>query len=505
MRQPHLLIAVALAAVGGLVTNLAFPYHSWWIAAFPGLALLFLALRGARAWRGALVGLVWGLAFFAPHLSWSLQSVSGHWIPWTAVSLYQASYIALFGALVAVVARREPSEAKLAIVGGVLFTAVEQLRMVAPYGGFPWGAVAFSQVDGPLLRAASLGGTVLVTVVVAVGAAGLAGLIPGSGRVIRSVATVGVVAALTLLAGFIPLPTGAESGTLTVQAIQGNVPTPGAEATGQARDITANYSRLTIQNATEGVDLVLWPESAADLDPRVYDDVRAHLQAARDAIAVPLLFGTQRYPDDATRYNEYLHWGPEGPIAAYAKQHPVPFGEYIPNRDFFRKLSSAVDLVRTDMAAGSEPGVLSVPIAALGRDVVVGVGICFEVAYDALIRENVLLGAELLVIPTNNASFGFTQEAGQQLAMTRFRAVEHGRTAIQVSTVGISAIYLPDGAAVAHSGDELYTEAVLVAEVPLRTSVTMADQFGDWPRVVVWGVAVIWVISALAGRRRAHT
>ena len=68
-------------------------------------------------------------------------------------------------------ARREPSEAKLAIVGGVLFTAVEQLRMVAPYGGFPWGAVAFSQVDGPLLRAASLGGTVLVTVVVAVGAA----------------------------------------------------------------------------------------------------------------------------------------------------------------------------------------------------------------------------------------------------------------------------------------------------------------------------------------------
>ncbi|EYR64859.1 hypothetical protein N866_03145 [Actinotalea ferrariae CF5-4] len=55
-------------------------------------------------------------------------------------------------------------------------------------------------------------------------------------------------------------------------------------------------------------------------------------------------------------------------------------------------------------------------------------GICFEVAYADLIREGVLDGAEVIVIPTNNASFGRTPESTQQLAMSRFRAVEHGRS-----------------------------------------------------------------------------
>lgn len=504
MKTPHLVVAVALAAAGGMVTNLAFPYHSWWIMAFAGVALLFLALRGAGVGRGALIGGVWGIAFFAPLLSWSLQSVSGHWIPWAALTLLQAAFLALFGALFAAVASRGLAEEKLALAGGLLFTAVEQLRMVVPYGGFPWGALAFSQVDGPLLRSAAVGGTVLVTLVVAVGGAALAGLIPGSGRVVRSAATVGVVAGLTVISGVLPIPVAAESGTIQVLALQGNVPTVGAEATGQAREITANYSRLTVEQSGEGVDLVLWPESAADLDPRVHEDIYANVQSASDAAGVPILLGSQRYPDDHTRYNEYLLWGAEGPSAVYAKQHPVPFGEYIPNRDFFRSLSSAVDKVRVDMAAGEAPGVMAVPIASLARDVTIGIGICFEVAYDSLIRENVVLGAEFLVIPTNNASFGFTQEAAQQLAMTRFRAVEHGRASIQISTVGISAIYLPDGTALAHSGDELYTESVLRAEIPLRTSLSTADLFGDWPRVVNWGAALIWVVTALFGRRTAQ-
>lgn len=502
--KPHLLISLALAAGGGLLTNLAYPYHSWWILAFPGLALLFFALRGAGFWRGALLGATWGFAFFAPLLSWSLQSVSGHWIPWIALTLLCAAFLALFGGLFAIVARTGLGDAKLAVAGGVLFTAVEQLRMEVPYGGFPWGALAYSQVDGPLLRLASVGGTVLVTFIVAVGAAALAGLVPGSGKTVRSAVTAGVVVVVAALSGILPIPNEAESGTLNVLAIQGNVPVRGGEALGQAREITANYSRLTIENAEAGADLVLWPESSADLDPRTHDDVRADVEAAVDAIGVPLVFGTQRYPDEHLRYNEFLHWGPDGPVAAYAKQHPVPFGEYIPNRDFFRRISSAVDRVVTDMGAGTEPGVMSVPIASLGRDVVLGVGICFEVAYDGLIRENVLLGAEFLVIPTNNSSFGFTQEASQQLAMTRFRAVEHGRTAIQISTVGISAIYSPNGTALAHSGDELYTEAVLSAEIPLRTSLSTSDQLGDWPRVVVWGAAAIWLLTALfKGRRPA--
>ena len=112
-----------------------------------------------------------------------------------------------------------------------------------------------------------------------------------------------------------------------------------------------------------------------------------------------------------------------GAAASYTKQHPVPFGEYIPYRSFFRRLTPAVDLVTTDMVAGADPSPIAVPIDRLGRSVPITTGICFEVAYDDLIRQSVLAGGELIVIPTNNASFGMTQESTQQLAMSQLRAI----------------------------------------------------------------------------------
>src|SRR5690606_7562264 len=107
----------------------------------------------------------------------------------------------------------------------------------------------------------------------------------------------------------------------------------------------------------------------------------------------------------------------------------------VPYRDFFRQITPLVDQVGTDMAAGTDPGLMSIPVERLEREVDVAVGICFEVAYADLIRDGVLGGGELIVIPTNNASFGYSAESTQQLAMSRFRAVEHGRATVQISTV----------------------------------------------------------------------
>nr|NLD41345.1 apolipoprotein N-acyltransferase [Actinomycetales bacterium] len=498
-------VALAVAGIGGILTNAAFPYHSWWWAGIAGLGLLFLALHGARAGRGFLLGLVWGLAFFGPLLSWSLTSVSGHWLPWVALTVLEASFIGLFGLLYAVVLAREISGGREALVGALLWTAVEQLRMEVPFGGFPWGALAHSQVSGPLLSLAAWGGTIVVGFAVALAAAALATLATHLHRPVGTLTTAVVAAAVVAGSVFVPLPsTDAETGSLEVALVQASVPERGATWEAQGAEITANYRRLTEEWVATGAaaDMVLWPESAADLDPRSTPEVRESVDGAQAAAGVPILFGTQRYPGDGTRFNEYLVWTEAGQVDGYAKQHPVPFGEYIPMRDFFRSLSSAVDMISTDMAAGTEPGVLEVPVAALGRSVQVGVGICFEVAYDPLIRENVLLGAEFLVIPTNNASFGFTQEAFQQRDMTRFRAVENGRAAIQVATTGVSAVYAPDGQMITGSTDELYTEWTGGATIPLRESLTATAVMGGWPRIVVWAIAGLWVVAALASHRR---
>ena len=190
----------------------------------------------------------------------------------------------------------------------------------------------------------------------------------------------------------------------------------------------------------------------------------------------------------------------QGLTARYVKQHPVPFAEYIPYRSFFRHFSDKVDLVRSDFIAGKGAGVFRVP-ARDGGTIAAGTIICFEVAYDGLMRDTVDHGANVLLVQTNNATFGFTDESVQQLAISRIRAIEHGRSIVHVSTVGVSAMITPDGTA--HQRSTLFTPAVLAADLPLRTDRTVADRVGPWPEdIASGGVAMMLALGLRRLRRR---
>src|SRR5699024_10008586 len=130
-----------------------------------------------------------------------------------------------------------------------------------------------------------------------------------------------------------------------------------------------------------------------------------------------------------------------------------------------------------------EVGIIELDSPRLGRMVTIGDVICFEVAYDALVQQSVAAGAEMLVVPTNNASFGPTNESTQQLAMSRLRAIETGRTTIQISTVGVSAVIAPNGVLLDRTG--LFTAEQMISSVALRTSLTPAVRAGEWPARVV--------------------
>ncbi|MHB1063868.1 MAG: apolipoprotein N-acyltransferase [Georgenia sp.] len=502
--------SVVLAVAGGLATETAFPERSWWPMAFVGVALLLLALRRDSPRWGFVVGALYGLAFFLPHVWWANEAV-GQPIGWVALSVFEALYLGAFGAAWVWVRRgawvRAHSWLQV-LAAPVLWVGVEQLRGRWPFGGFPWGYLAFSQTDGPLLHLAPVGGETLVSgVVVALGALLVLTLLRLNRRRVGAAgAYLTVALAVAFLPALVPLSTGAESGTLRVGAVQGNVSVRGAEAMSQAREVAANHAegtRALLERVDVGeLDLVLWPESASDIDPRTDAGVAAVVDGAARAVGTPILLGTQRF-QPGLRYNNYILWEPgvgANPDVEYTKQRPVPFGEYVPYRDLFRRLTSAVDLVTTDMAAGTGRAIVPVGIARLGRAVPITTAICFEVAYDDLIREGVLAGGELIVIPTNNASFGFTQESTQQLAMSRFRAAEHARAVVQISTVGVSGLIGPDGDVLARTG--LFTAEQMVGELALRTSLTTADRLGEWPGMAVNGLAIILLLAGLAGRGR---
>nr|WP_256463885.1 apolipoprotein N-acyltransferase [Georgenia sp. TF02-10] len=506
--EPSRWWTVLLAVAGGLATETAFPARSWWPMAYVGVALLLLALRRDSARWGFVVGLVYGLAFFLPHVWWANEAV-GQPIGWVALSVLEAVYLGVFGAAWAWVRRGAwvGKHAWAQVVGvAVVWVGVEQVRGRWPFGGFPWGTLAFSQTDAPLLRLAPVGGEALVSAVVVALAALLAMALVSVRRlrVAPAGAALLVAAVVLFLPAMAPLETRAESGTLRVGAVQGNVHEQGAEAMSQARAVAANHATGTealLEQVGPGeLDLVLWPESASDIDPRTDPGVATVVDAAARTVGAPILLGTQRFHPER-RYNDYILWEPGIGTSAevgYTKQRPVPFGEYVPYRDFFRRLTPAVDLVTTDMAAGDGTAMVPVPIARLGRTVPVTTAICFEVAYDDLVREGVLAGGELIVIPTNNASFGLTQESTQQLAMSRFRAAEHGRAAVQISTVGVSALIGPDGDVLVRTG--LFTAEQMIGELPLRTSITLTNRLGEWPALVVGVLAVSLLVLGVSRR-----
>jgi apolipoprotein N-acyltransferase len=154
-----------------------------------------------------------------------------------------------------------------------------------------------------------------------------------------------------------------------------------------------------------------------------------------------------------------------------------------------------VDLVRADFLAGKAPGNLTAGGARLG-DL-----ICFEVVYDGLVRDVVDGGAGMLVVQTNNATFGRTDESAQQLAMSRLRAVEFGRTVAVAATSGISAIIAPDGSVVRASA--LFTPQVFVEPIAQRSSTTVAQRLGAAPEAAGAGLgAGALLVACGSGLRR---
>jgi apolipoprotein N-acyltransferase len=281
---------------------------------------------------------------------------------------------------------------------------------------------------------------------------------------------------------------------VTVAVVQGNVPRAGLEFNAQRRAVLDNHVERTLELADAVAagrqpkpDLVLWPENSSDIDPYLNDDASARIDEAASAVDAPILVGA--IVDGPGRFisNTAIVWSPgTGPGATYVKRHPVPLAEYVPARSFFRLFSKDVDLVH-DQHAGNAVGVLDMGGARIG-DV-----ICFEVVYDGLVRDVVAGGAGLIVVQTNNATFGFTDESEQQLAVSRLRAVEFGRTVAIASTSGISAIVAPDGSVARQTS--LFTPGVLVERIAQRSSTSVAQRLGAAPE---WILAAVGVASVLA-------
>lgn len=495
-----------LGALGaGFAMHLAFPDTNAWALAPVSLAALYVAVAGVSGRRAFLIGFVFGLSSTLPHIWWAYLATGP--VPWLALALAVSAFVGLAVMLHARLAQTHlwQGRAWLHIASfSLLYVGAELLRSAWPFSGFPWARVAFAVTDASVARLAWLGGVPLVALaVVASGAMlGAAWLALRERRIVVSAALPLGAVLVFVVPLAIPLDARAESGQITVAWVQGNIPNRLLDSFSNPREVTGNHRDVTLammEDVTEPIDLLVWPENASDIDPRADAQTEETILEAVRAVGAPALIGSLDFSPENARYNMSLMVYPDGTYGDfYYKQEPVAFGEYVPMRDFARIFSDDVDRVRTDMIAGDEPAEITTPIASLGRNLTIGPIICFEVAYDYIPRQAVHEGAEFLAVQTNNATFGISAESTQQLAMSRLRAIETGRATLQVSTVGVSGVIMPDGRIVDRS--ELFTEAWGVAEVPLRTSLTPAMRWGGAFQVAVEVLAGGLALMALFRR-----
>lgn len=484
---------VAAAVAGGLLIAASVPPMGFWPLGIAGVALLGALLRDRPARTRALVGFVGGLALYAVTISWFAEFNA---IGAVASMACEASFLAGAAALTPPGAGR-----RAGWVGALVLQ--DWVRTYIPFGGVPLGGVPLGQAAGPLVPAARIGGQLALTGVTALAAVALEALVGAAvrrarrrperakvgGRVAVMFPVVAAVAAVAVPAAGAATPSGRIVGSIRVALVQGGGQR-GLRAVESSAQRVLDAQFAATGGVTDPVQLIVWPEDVIALSgplagspetTRVGDLARAHHAAVLAGV-------TEDVSSDKFR-NAVVAWSPAGDVTGrFDKVHRVPFGEYVPGRWLIRHFVS-LGVIPRDAIPGHGTGTLATPAGP------VGIVISFEVFFPERARSAIRGGGQVLLVPTNTASYTTTQVPAAELAADRIRAWETGRDVAMVAPTGWSAVVDSRGHVLQRS--RLVVQTVLEATLPRRTGRTPYVSWGDLPVLVVaaallgagWGVS----------------
>jgi len=465
-------VYVVGALLAGVLLALDFDPVDLPFTGIVGVAAFFVIahrLDPVRRRDVALLGLAFGLGFMAP-LIWWMHAVS--YGAYVALVLVQALFFVpiLFGL------RLVSRLAWWPIAMPAVWVLGESVRSMVPFSGFPWGRLAHTTLDTPLDGYVRWVGMPATSFIVCLVAAGLTWLVVRPRE--QVLAAIGGVAAMLLVGALVPVGLAGGGPSAQIALVQGNV--PGSFFTWKQGDIFKLHAAETeklikrLRHELPQPDLVLWPENATDIDPFHDQSLAATIERLAGELGAPILVGGLfDGPTVSTAYNAGVVWTSSGPEGRYVKRMVVPYGEYVPFRQLLGPLVPKFDrFIPRDMLPGDQPNVLSAGGVTLGDT------ICWDIAFDGLIREAIGGGAEVLVVQTSNASFTGTAQPEQQFKISRLRAIETGRWLLVPSTNGVSGIIDASGQVVARA--EMHAPATLTASVPLATGSTLGVAIGRW-------------------------
>jgi len=495
--------SLSAALASALLLFLAMPgYFGWWPLLFIALVPLFSAALYLPPFRSACMGLMSGFIYSLLTVHWIVVVLGryGGLPPWLSVpamvllAMCMGAYLALFCMLLSLLAGRswqkERSVVTLVWIAPVLWVGIDYLKGVL-FTGFPWLDLGYGLYSQPvLIQAADLGGHHLISFALVLANGFIVAIIDRQRADVHW--NIGVERrALFLACCFLVFVFGYSALRYRVlpsyfrraleaeiSVVQGNISQDQKWIVGKKEKTVATYERLSRQAVAEKTtELLVWPETALPFYPQ-RDPLVGRVAELVQKENVYLLTGAPTFAIDSDGekrtiqyFNSALLLDPTGEmVGSYSKQHLVPFGEYVPLRKFLPFLAPLVENVG-DFTAGKS----SRPLP-LGKNLQLGVLICFESIFPEIARDEVADGANLLVNLTNDAWYGRTSAPYQSMAMSVFRAVETKRSLVRAANTGISAFVDPVGNIIEKT--DIFVPGVITAQVPILENGTVFVRAG---------------------------
>jgi len=507
------LLWVGAGITCGVLIALSVPPFGFWPLAWLGFAGLALVLPGRSARDRFAVGLGAGLGQYGIGLAW----VSEFSIPGcVALVILGALFVA---STLLVIPSRRLTTAMLAMPA--TFVLSDWLRARFPLGGFPLGGTSLGQALSPLVPSTRIGGSLLLTGETVLVGVTLAQMIrvalawpartrqsnpdrssqAGLGSATRALAVLVAAAVAAPLAGsFSPTGAGGHLSPIKVALVQGGG-LRGTRAIHTDPEVVFERHMTAADTVYPPVDLVVMPEGILQTDQTFTNSAdAAEVAGLAQKLASTVVVGVEQDVGTKHYLNEVAAWSPSGAVGAvYVKNHLVPFGEYVPFRSVIARLFNVSD-VPLDAIAGHGAGYMNTPAAHLG------VMVSYEVFFDERARGGVRSGGQILIVPTNTASYRSSQVPTQELAAARLRAWETGRWVLQVTPTGYSAIVTASGRVVKRS--TLGMQTVLEGTAERETGRTVYVAAGDGPFAI--GSAALVLLAIFLARtehplfRRGH-
>ena len=469
------------AIIAGLLYFLSFPPYDFWYLIFPALYLFYYSLLSSK--KSFLSGFIFGCVAYGVILL-GIQSIGLEaWIPLTFL---MGLMYGVFSKLFSYLNTKSGNNFYVLLAALAVF---DLIRAYFPFGGFPWGfpstVLLTGPIDSPLFFEVPLtfrnfgptGSSLLLQSLPLVIALGVFSKSKPK-NYLKDYSIFLLIIFTIFISNYVVNDyqnTQLETSELNITIVQGNSPCPGAKNRCSNERQKIYDSHLVQTQSLEGnFDLVVWPESSTGFnnDPGVHSRVQNDVSAQALRLDSYFLIGGDRPVQKEYFENYGIFINREGEVVdQYLKQHPVPFGEYIPLRKYLDWIPPLA-LVPRDMIRGDGQKIFMV------NDTKISTVISFEGSFQRYIRNSVLDGAELVVILTNQASYGESGMSDQFILMSRANAISNERPIVHAAITGKSAFIDHNGKVISKS--ELFETTTLNEKLEVRQTETPYSKYGNY-------------------------